>query len=356
MWSLGNAKKSTEDSVGRPTECAKLRELWGWSFLARTGPTWLHVSMHVDVLIFKHQAVEGVLYTIKPKLILLSTSWYPDSRLNDAIYCCWKWHCSPFHLDLLIAMAIAAGRDQVPCARRWGGRGGGVPWGAFVWYLGSSKNGGIRVTGWYRQPPTWPLRLARRACTYHHVLFLVIGAFLLSRRGVLAPVLSIGQGSEVQEVEEKIKGSKVFLLSKEYPGIGWRLLLFFGNLPLVHPPFLGNLSGRPEDLYFLGGHWFIQRYCPFCQRAKSILSSVGVAVEVLELADMNKRPLVKDPAAIMDYMEKITGARTVPRLFIAGKFVGGCDQVLVVLLLHVAFVFPAVCLSFEVEVLQSFPG
>jgi hypothetical protein len=52
------------------------------------------------------------------------------------------------------------------------------------------------------------------------VLFLVIGAFLLSRRGVLAPVLSIGQGSEVQEVEEKIKGSKVFLLSKEYPGIG----------------------------------------------------------------------------------------------------------------------------------------
>ncbi|CAL1144018.1 unnamed protein product [Cladocopium goreaui] len=138
-------------------------------------------------------------------------------------------------------MAIAAGRGQVPFARR-------------------------------------------RACTYHHVLFLVIGAFLLSRRGVLAPVLSIGQGSEVQEVEEKIKGSKVFLLSKEY--------------------------------------------CPFCQRAKSILSSVGVAgLEVLELADMDKRPLVKDPAAIMDYMEKITGARTVPRLFIAGKFVGGYDDI-----------------------------
>ena len=66
---------------------------------------------------------------------------------------------------------------------------------------------------------------------------------------------------------------------------------------------------------------------------------------------MDKRPLVKDPAAIMDYMEKITGARTVPRLFIAGKFVGGCDQVLVVLLLHVAFV-PCSLLKFEVEVLQ----
>ena len=122
----------------------------------------------------------------------------------------------------------------------------------------------------------------------HHVLFLAIGAFLLSRRGVLAPVLSIGQDSEVQQVEEKIKGSKVFLVSKEY--------------------------------------------CPFCQKAKSILSSLGVAVEVLELADKNKQPLVSDPDAIMDYMLKITGGRTVPRLFIAGKFVGGCDPILVAVL------------------------
>lgn len=124
---------------------------------------------------------------------------------------------------------------------------------------------------------------ARRKWTCHQWLFLAIGAFLLSRRGTLAPVLSIGgQGSEVQAVEEKIKGSKVFLISKEY--------------------------------------------CPFCQKAKSVLSDLGVDVEVLELADKNKQPLVDDPAAIMDYMEKITGGRTVPRLFIAGKFVGGCEH------------------------------
>ena len=102
--------------------------------------------------------------------------------------------------------------------------------------------------------PSFHSRLARRACTYHHVLFLVIGAFLLSRRGVLAPVLSIGQGSEVQEVEEKIKGSKVFLLSKEYPWIGWSLL-FFWILPLVHPPFFGESirKYRARPLRPLGG-------------------------------------------------------------------------------------------------------
>ena len=128
----------------------------------------------------------------------------------------------------------------------------------------------------------------RRICTVQQVLFLAIGAFLLSRRGVLAPVLSIGaeQSDEVQGVEEKIKSSKVFLISKEY--------------------------------------------CPFCQKAKSILKNLGVTPEVLELADANKQPLVDNPAAIADYMEKITGARTVPRLFIAGKFVGGCDRSLVI--------------------------
>jgi glutaredoxin 3 len=131
---------------------------------------------------------------------------------------------------------------------------------------------------------------------------------------------------------------------------------FFWDCPIGSSTIFGESIGKTGRPLLFRGARIYPRYCPFCQRAKSILSSVGVAgLEVLELADMNKRPLVKDPAAIMDYMEKITGARTVPRLFIAGKFVGGCDQVLVVLLLHVAFV-PCSLLKFEVEVLQSFPG
>ena len=119
------------------------------------------------------------------------------------------------------------------------------------------------------------------------MLFLVIGAFLLGRRGVLAPVLSVGgqESGLLQQVASSVKESKVFLVSKEY--------------------------------------------CPFCQKVKEILNSLGVAVDVLELTDVNKQPLVDDPEAILDFMQKITGARTVPRLFIGGKFIGGCDHLLV---------------------------
>ena len=85
----------------------------------------------------------------------------------------------------------------------------------------------------------------------------------------------------MQEVAEKIRSCKVLLLSKEY--------------------------------------------CPFCQKAKAVLTGLQVPFEVLELVDMQKQPLVEDPEAVMDYMQKLTGGRTVPRLFIAGKFVGGCE-------------------------------
>ncbi|CAE7477111.1 Glrx, partial [Symbiodinium necroappetens] len=87
---------------------------------------------------------------------------------------------------------------------------------------------------------------------------------------------------ELQELENRITQSKVFVVSKQW--------------------------------------------CPFCQRLKSVLGDIGVAAEVLELEDMNKKPLVKDEAAVLDYMQQRTGARSVPRLFVAGKFVGGCDD------------------------------
>ena len=85
----------------------------------------------------------------------------------------------------------------------------------------------------------------------------------------------------MQEVAEKIQSCKVLLLSKEY--------------------------------------------CPFCQKAKAVLTGLQVPFEVVELMDTQKQPLVEDPEAVMDYMQKLTGGRTVPRLFIAGKFIGGCE-------------------------------
>lgn len=60
---------------------------------------------------------------------------------------------------------------------------------------------------------------------------------------------------------------------------------------------------------------FSKSYCPHCIRAKRILDTeIGKAkYSVMEL---ESRP---DGSAIQDYLSKLTGARTVPRVFIQGR-------------------------------------
>ncbi|KAF4720553.1 hypothetical protein FOZ63_022149 [Perkinsus olseni] len=50
---------------------------------------------------------------------------------------------------------------------------------------------------------------------------------------------------------------------------------------------------------------FSKSYCPHCKRAKNALNSIGAEYKVVEL---DGRP---DCAAIQDYLNEITGARTV---------------------------------------------
>ena len=64
---------------------------------------------------------------------------------------------------------------------------------------------------------------------------------------------------------------------------------------------------------------FAKTYCPHCNATKSALKSAGVKAhwEDLDLwapADMN---------AAQDHFQQITGARSVPRVFIDGKCIGG---------------------------------
>mmetsp|Transcript_35106 Transcript_35106/g.99571 ORF Transcript_35106/g.99571 Transcript_35106/m.99571 type:complete len:99 (+) Transcript_35106:251-547(+) len=67
---------------------------------------------------------------------------------------------------------------------------------------------------------------------------------------------------------------------------------------------------------------FSKSYCPFCKRAVQILrQAFGDAVEVLEMEDR------ADCDDLQDELLKQTGGRSVPRVFIKGKFVGGCDDV-----------------------------
>jgi glutaredoxin 3 len=62
-------------------------------------------------------------------------------------------------------------------------------------------------------------------------------------------------------------------------------------------------------------------YCPFCTTAKKAFQGIGAQYQVLEIEDR------EDCQAIQDYMGKITGARSVPRVFINGRFEGGGDDI-----------------------------
>lgn len=58
--------------------------------------------------------------------------------------------------------------------------------------------------------------------------------------------------------------------------------------------------------------------CPYCIRAKALLSNKGVA-------QINEIRIDMDPQA-REQMMSITGRRTVPQIFIGETHVGGCDD------------------------------
>ncbi|XP_042303987.1 glutaredoxin-1 [Sceloporus undulatus] len=60
--------------------------------------------------------------------------------------------------------------------------------------------------------------------------------------------------------------------------------------------------------------------CPFCHRALDLLEELNLKSGHLEYIDLSKR---SDMADIQDYLLEITGARTVPRIFIGYTCIGG---------------------------------
>ncbi|CAM4322260.1 MULTISPECIES: glutaredoxin 3 [Bordetella] len=61
-------------------------------------------------------------------------------------------------------------------------------------------------------------------------------------------------------------------------------------------------------------------YCPYCARAKALLTERGVT-------DLDIIRIDQDPAQ-RDVMIERTGRRTVPQIFIGDKHVGGCDDLI----------------------------
>lgn len=57
--------------------------------------------------------------------------------------------------------------------------------------------------------------------------------------------------------------------------------------------------------------------CPYCHRAKALLTQKGVAFEEIPIdGDANKR----------EEMIKRSGCTTVPQIFIDAQHIGGCDD------------------------------
>jgi glutaredoxin 3 len=68
---------------------------------------------------------------------------------------------------------------------------------------------------------------------------------------------------------------------------------------------------RNEVVIYLAG------WCPYCQRARGLLSKKGVQVREIDVDD--------DPK-LREEMIARSGRRTVPQVFIGEKHVGGCDD------------------------------
>ena len=58
--------------------------------------------------------------------------------------------------------------------------------------------------------------------------------------------------------------------------------------------------------------------CPYCSRAKSLLQRKGVSYREIDVE--------RDPARRNAMIERSGGRQTVPQIFIAGRHVGGCDD------------------------------
>merc|ERR1711879_1113659 len=73
---------------------------------------------------------------------------------------------------------------------------------------------------------------------------------------------------------------------------------------------------------------FSKSWCPFCKKAKAVLhqqeKELNVPVKVMELDEMDEKVM----GQIQDILKTMTGARSVPRVFIGGKSLGGCDDTL----------------------------
>jgi len=68
---------------------------------------------------------------------------------------------------------------------------------------------------------------------------------------------------------------------------------------------------------------FSKSYCPYCQEALRLLNSL-VSSDKLKVVELTSNEV--DAPSIQKVLGEITGRTTVPRVFVGGVSVGGCDD------------------------------
>jgi glutaredoxin 3 len=65
---------------------------------------------------------------------------------------------------------------------------------------------------------------------------------------------------------------------------------------------------------------YTKSFCPYCWRAKALLESKGVAYEeiAVDYGGAERQAMI----------ERANGRTTVPQIFIAGTYIGGCDDLM----------------------------
>jgi glutaredoxin 3 len=74
---------------------------------------------------------------------------------------------------------------------------------------------------------------------------------------------------------------------------------------------MSETNGKPAVTIYVTG------WCPYCQRAKGLLTEKNVAFNEIN---------VEDEPKFRDEMKSRSNRNTVPQIFIGDKHVGGCDD------------------------------
>nr|PVC52323.1 putative glutaredoxin [Theileria orientalis] len=92
----------------------------------------------------------------------------------------------------------------------------------------------------------------------------------------------------------------------------------------AHPPKMTEKTPKDWVTELVKKHKvvvFSKSYCPYCTRAKMALNSLNL--DDVHVEELDSHPQMDQ---VQDYLQELTGARSVPRVFVNGAFYGDSSK------------------------------